>query len=67
MKTEIKGNLVFAVLYVLCALAALFGVCAGAEWQIWVFLLSVGLSYVMLTARADDGTSAWGYLKKFIK
>jgi len=67
MNTELTINAFFAALFGLMALICLAGAAfCGTWWHLHTFLLSVGLSWTMFTARNDNGQSAWKQLKKFI-
>ena len=67
MNTELKGNAVFAAMFGLLGIVALFGASfCGATWHFYTFILSCGLVWTMLIARDDIGQSVWKCLKKFI-
>ena len=62
---ELKINAAFAILFAIMALTCLIGAALwGAWWHLYTFIMCVGLTWTMLTARTDDGNNVYTTIKK---
>jgi Na+-transporting NADH:ubiquinone oxidoreductase subunit NqrB len=68
MKTELKGNAVFAILFAMIGLTCLVGAAfIGAYWHLYTFLICTGMTYMFIVARDDSGDNVWKWVKKFYR
>jgi hypothetical protein len=66
MKTELKGNAVFAILFAMIGLTCLVGAAfIGAWYHLYTFLICTGMTYMFIVARDDSGDNVWRWIKFF--